>query len=547
MKQLNWLFFLTTTGVILALNLFPMLYLSSHSPAGRTYALIHNNVQDFYLYQSLMNEGAAGSWLIYDPFTTESHRTSVIFSFFTILGKISKIAGLPFVFTYHLARVLGGVLFLYAAYTLLKRLKLNHTNLAYLFLLFATPLITTKNINGAAVKIPFMYWWTGMDTVRRAAYLPHHMFGAFSMVISVLLIIGFVKTSRRQILFMLSLLAVLMAYIHTPSLFILLIILPPSVIIYLLSNKIDQKSILKFIPLGIYWTIGLLALILMVSQSNQGFPWSQYLEWEKTLQYPLKEELLGGLGFLLPFALIGLPAAVLSGNFAKILIACWFAVPLLLIPFAPYLNISNIRLIQGLPYLTMAILAVIGLETLIAVILRMTAVVKNKPYESVQSKLKRKITFIVYPLVLTAFFLVNIPVIVWSVKDQIREYSPIFGNVYPDDRLRNAFAFINNNYPAKTIVLSTFYTGNYLPVYTHTLSFIGHTSYTANLNIKEKAVMKFFENKMTTDEAARFLKDNKIKLVFQGPEEKPLYHSLLYPEQLKPVFTEDVASIYEVQ
>ena len=547
MKQLNWLFFLIATGVILILNLYPMLYLSSHSPAGRTYALIHNNVQDFYLYQSLMNEGATGSFLIYDPFTTENHRTSVIFSFFTILGKISRNAGLPFVFTYHIARVLGAVLFLYAAYLLLKRLKLSHTNLAYLFLLFATPLFTSKNINGAAVKIPFMYWWTGMDAVRRAIYLPHHMFGAFFLVVSVLLIIGFVKTAGKQKMLWLTILAVFMAYIHTPSLFILLIVLPPSVIIYLLSNKIDQRSVLKFIPLAIYWLIGLLALILMVSQSNQGFPWSVYLEWEKTLQYPLREELLGGLGFLLPFALIGLPSALFSGNFAKILIACWFSIPLLLIPFAPFLNISNIRLIQGLPYLTMAVLAAIGLETLTAFILRMIAVVKNKPYESVQSKLKQKVILIVYPLVLTAFFLVNIPVIVWSLKDQIREYSPVFGNVYLDDRLKNAFAFINNNYPAKTIVLSTFYTGNYLPVYTHTLSFIGHTSYTANVSLKEKAVMKFFENKMTWEEAAKFLKDNKIKLVFQGPEEKPLYNGLLYPNHLKPVFMEDVASIYEVK
>src|SRR3989338_409209 len=546
-KILLPLIYLLSTFSILALNLYPMLYLARHSPAGRTYALIHNNVQDFYLYQALMNEGAQGSFLIHDPFTTENHKSSIIFSYFTVAGKISRLLNLSLVFTYHALRLVGAVLFFLSAYIFIKSLSIARPYLAYIFLLFATPLFTMKSMNGIMTKIPFMYWWTGMDAVRRAIYLPHHMFGAFFLVVSVLLIIGFVKTAGKQKMLWLTILAVFMAYIHTPSLFILLIVLPPSVIIYLLSNKIDQRSVLKFIPLAIYWLIGLLALILMVSQSNQGFPWSVYLEWEKTLQYPLSAELLGGLGFLLPFALIGLPSALFSGNFAKILIACWFSIPLLLIPFAPFLNISNIRLIQGLPYLTMAVLAAIGLETLTAFILRMIAVVKNKPYESVQSKLKQKVILIVYPLVLTAFFLVNIPVIVWSVKDQIREYSPVFGNVYLDDRLKNAFAFINNNYPAKTIVLSTFYTGNYLPVYTHTLSFIGHTSYTANVSLKEKAVMKFFENKMTWEEAAKFLKDNKIKLVFQGPEEKPLYNGLLYPNHLKPVFMEDVASIYEVK
>src|SRR3989338_6476592 len=198
LKQLNWLFFLISTGVILALNLFPMLYLSSHSPPGRTYALIHNNVQDFYLYQALMNEGAQGSFLIHDPFTTENHKTSIIFSYFTILGKISRLLNLPLVFTYHATRLIGAVLFFLSAYIFIKSLKIARPYLAYIFLLFATPLFTMKSMNGIMTKIPFMYWWTGMDAVRRAIYLPHHMFGAFFLVVSVLLIIGFVKTAGKQ-------------------------------------------------------------------------------------------------------------------------------------------------------------------------------------------------------------------------------------------------------------------------------------------------------------------------------------------------------------
>src|SRR3989344_4533277 len=370
MKQLNWLFFLIATGVILILNLYPMLYLSSHSPAGRTYALIHNNVQDFYLYQSLMNEGAAGSWLIYDPFTTESHRTSVIFSFFTILGKISKIAGLPFVFTYHLARVLGGVLFLYAAYTLLKRLKLNHTNLAYLFLLFATPLITTKNINGAAVKIPFMYWWTGMDTVRRAAYLPHHMFGAFLLIVSVIFILRFFSSRNLKYLIFASLLSPLMAFIHTPSLIILLITIPSALFQYWLLNIrkfIENWNLIigNYLYLFVYWIIGLLSLSYMVSQTNKGFPWNQYLLWERNLQYPLAKELIPALGILFPFSLLGIIISIASRKFDRIFVACWFAVPLLLIPAAGKLGMSNIRLIQEIPYLSQAILAIIGINFLV--------------------------------------------------------------------------------------------------------------------------------------------------------------------------------------
>ncbi|KKS97779.1 MAG: hypothetical protein UV73_C0005G0056 [Candidatus Gottesmanbacteria bacterium GW2011_GWA2_43_14] len=544
MKKTDIAFFCLSTAVILFLNLYPLVKLARRAPSGRTYALIHNNVQDFYLYQSLMNEGATGSWLIYDPYTTEAHRSSIIFSFFTVLGKISRIFNLPYALTYHAARITGSLLFFLAAATAIRKLKIPHSNIAYFFFLFASPFLTSKNISGAITEIPFMYWWTGMDAVRRAAYLPHHMFGGFLLIVSVILVNAFIKSTKKVHLVFLSLTAILMAYLHTPSLFILLIILPPAVLIYLAVKK--NLSISGLFGLAAFWIIGFVSLALMVSQSNRGFPWSQYLEWEKTLQYPVMEELAGSFGLLLPLAILGTLAAFASGRFSRILVACWFAVPLLLLPFAPMLNISNIRLIQGIPFLTLGMLAVLGTEVIIRLVLKLISVFINQPLSKKQ-KLIFPVNRFVYAILIVLFSLSVYPTIAWSVKDQIREYTPIFGNTYLDNRLQYVFSFIKDRYPAKIIVLATFYTGNYLPVYTHTLSFIGHTSYTANISMKEKAVMRFFENKMTQGEAEKFLRDNKIRLVFQGPEEKPLFKGLLYPEILKPVYREDVANVYEVK
>lgn len=286
----------------------------------------------------------------------------------------------------------------------------------------------------------------------------------------------------------------------------------------------------NYLYLLVYWIIGLLSLAFMVSQTNKGFPWNQYLLWERTLQYPLKEELIPALGILFPFALIGILVSVLTRKFERIFLACWLVVPFLLIPFASLLGMSNIRLIQGIPYLSLSILAVIGIDFLF--------------------KLAKKIKYLSFALFLilnSLFLILWLPVISWSIKDQIREYSPIYGNTYLDDRLHPAFEFINRNYIPKTTTVSTFYPGNYLPVYTHTISFIGHTGYTNNLAKKDPEVNNFFYMKMKPEEAKSFLTDNKITLVFQGPEEKILYPKYLYPDILKPVYDKEEATIYEIK
>ena len=550
----NVLFFIFTTLSIILLNLYPLITLAKKSPPGRTYSLIHNNTQDFYFYQALMNEGANGHWLIYDPYTTEDSRPSVIFSYFTVLGKLSRLLRLPYAYTYHIFRILSSVLFFLAAFRLIYFLALPNPGLTYLFFLLSAPFFN--------VESPYMYWWTGMDPVRRAAYLPHHMFGGFLLIVSVMLILRFYSSKKVKFLLFAFPLSLVMAFVHTPSLIILLIVLPPTVILYILLNYKIIKLFGNFKWFFIYWIVGLLSLAFMVSQTNKGFPWNQYLLWERSLQYPLDKELFGALGMLLPFGLLGAIIALLSRKFESVFVATWFAFPLLLIPVASKLGMSNIRLIQGIPYLSLAILAITGIDYLINKLVNIPSVIQfakqNEFTEGYTDTLINKFKYqrykkfinlrlAVYWIIAVLFFAYSSRLISWSVKDQIREYSPIFGNTYLDDRLHRAFAFINNNYPPKTTTVSTFYAGNYLPVFTDTVSFIGHTGYTYNLAGKEPEVQKFFSSKMSPEEAKSFIMNNKITLVFQGPEEKILYPDYLYPGILIPVYDRPDTAIYELK
>jgi len=538
----NLIFFLAACLVILGLNLTPTIAHLRHAPPGRTFTLIHNNAQDFFFYQSLMNEGVGGAWLTSDPYTSEPHQSSIIFSYFLWLGKLSKTFALPYSVTYHLARIILSIFFLFAVFYLLFQMKIPHPKLAFFFFLFAAPFMHRISDGGKVVSVPYMYWWTGIDPVRRAAYLPHHMFGSLFLVLSFIFLIKYLRTGNIKYIFYLIIAAVLLAFVHTPSLLILLLVIPPTIIISILtaSDPKDWQIKRKYIGIAIYWIIGALFLLLMLSQTNKGFPWSQYIAWEKRLQFPLPSELAGALGILFPAAILGGIKALFSKRFEYILAFSWLFIPFLLIPLAPIFNLSNIRLIQGAPYLPLSILAVIGIETIGLAIKRVAS-------DSKDESIAKKILYaseIANFIIIAVFLIFTIPTISWSIKDQIREYWPIFGNVYLDNRLQNAFSFISSNFPPKTITLGTFYTGNYLPAYTPTISFIGHFGYTYKIDEKQALARKFFENKMSDKEAKDLILDNKITLVWQGPEEKPIYSNYLYPNLLKPVYDKEEVTLY---
>lgn len=518
MKHIS--FFVILAVTILTLNLIPLIIHIYHAPSDRTFSLIHNNAQDFYFYQSLMNEGAQGAWLTTDPYTTESHTPSIIFSYFLWLGKLGSVLGISHAFMYHLVRIILSLLFLLITYHLLLFIKIPYPRLAFFFFLFAQPFMHGSQ--------PYMYWWTGMDAIRRVAYLPHHMAGNLLLTLLVIFLLRFWETRKKKFFIISLFISFALAFIHPPSLLIILLILPPSVLIYFSMHRFE---IHQFSWLLVYWITGLLVLLFMYLQSGKGFPWSQYIDWEKNLQFPLGRELIGAFGILFPFAVLGATRAFLSKRFDYMFVAFWFFLPILFVPLAPYLSISNIRLVQGAPFVPMAILAVLGIKSLI---------------NFIHLKTNECTGLLGYWVIGLLFIVFTFPTLSWSLQDQIREFSPIYSNIYLEKKLFPAFRFINQMVKPKTKTIAAFYTGNYLPVFTHTVSFAGHFGYTYNVERKQSEIEKFFKNAMTPQEAKELLVNNGIDLIFQGPEEKPLSNTYLYPEILKVIYDKEGITMYRL-
>lgn len=115
-------------------------------------------------------------------------------------------------------------------------------------------------------------------------------------------------------------------------------------------------------------------------------------------------------------------------------------------------------------------------------------------------------------------------------------------NVYIPQNLYDGFLWIKNNTNQNGIILTRFITGNMLPGISGRKVFIGHQISTINFPAKQAFVEKFYSNQMTIKEAQKFLKDNKIDYVFNGPEESSLIPQT-YPF-LKPIFKNDLVVVY---
>jgi hypothetical protein len=566
-KLIPYITFLVVAGTILGLNVTPLIAHIGHTPTGTQFSYIHNNVQDFYFYQSLMNQGRNGNFLIKDPFTTENHQPSLIFAYFPWWGFIAKILNLPNSALYHGIRLIMGFFALLAAFFLIRRLRFPYPTLTFILATFASPLLKTTNPGGIEQVTPYMYFWTGMDAIRRAAYLPHHMVGAFLLLSCLLLLLSYIQKGVRRNLIFALLLAIPMGFIHTPSLFVLLLVLPSAylftmikitLVSYLKHAQFSMKKIFFenenpriFLATLSFCIIGSVVLFTMLTQTNKGFPWSQYLTWEKTQQFPFDRELMGAFGVLVPFTFMGAFIGLIGNSYQWSLVSCWFLLPLLLSPFAAHLNLSNIRLIQGVPYVPLSMLAVLAVATVQKFFNRTLFLTLSKKIKF-HNKMSTTFSHLILKnwligLLIIIFLVFTVPTLSWSVKDQIREYWTPYSNVYLDSRLFRAFDFINITFPSKTNTLATFYSGNYLPAFTDTVSYIGHTGYTYQVNGKEKLADQFFKGKMPTEDVKKLLTDNNITLIYQGPDEKGMFRSYLYPDLLKPVYDKPEATIYTLK
>ncbi len=82
-------------------------------------------VPDGYSYLAKMQLGASGAWLYTLRFTTDPGAPVSLFTFYILLGHLARLTGLGVLATYHSARILTSLFFLWTAYHVLGPITAN--------------------------------------------------------------------------------------------------------------------------------------------------------------------------------------------------------------------------------------------------------------------------------------------------------------------------------------------------------------------------------------------------------------------------------------
>jgi hypothetical protein len=160
---------------------------------------------------------------------------------------------------------------------------------------------------------------------------------------------------------------------------------------------------------------------------------------------------------------------------------------------------------------------------------------------TITSALKKNFRGLVVFVVATLIFLTTSGSVVGYYLPITKPSAP-FINVYIPSPVMEAVSYLNHNIPLYSHVLSTFYTGMYLPSFTDTVVYVGNERATNQFYEKYQFSEQFFRGTMLLSDVPRFLEDNDITYVFWDVGESPIR----YQTYLTPIFQNSMVTLFRV-
>lgn len=459
--------------------------------------------EDGYSYLAKMRLGARGEWLFTLRYTSEPHDGGFLFAPYLLLGKLTGLVisdtdpRLPtaLALTFHAVRAVLGV-GLIALYYRFAAVFLRSPRLRFLALI----LMTLGGGLGWLLALAGLDDWLGSLPVD--FYVPEGY--------SFLVLYGLPHVILARCGMLVGFLALFRALQHQGP--------PRAWLKWALLAGVGWLVMGLCVPF--YITVGYILLGvwgLALWRRERRFPWALF--WRAVVsalvvlpvlvynailfatndvfgQWSAQNQLASPhpLHYVVGYIALAVPAAVgirwvwrRTGSQPYALLAAWVIV----VPVLVYLPINvQRRLAEGV-IIPLSILAAAGLPLLLGQRWR---------------RGRRVLLALVLP---TSFFL-------WigGLFTVLTPDRPLF---HPTDELR-ALDRLNALAPVDAVVLSSMETGNYLPVRTNLLAYVGHGPETLESDDKKEAAKRFFAGELDP-EAEQALLEN-VDYVFYGPEEQ---------------------------
>jgi hypothetical protein len=512
--------------IIVLLNASVWIVKSAKTPAGREFIPIHNSLSDYPFYTSVIRQGIDRQVQVFDRFAVEPHEGSVVHFFYLVLGWIGGIFGITSAHViYHVARFILGVgwcMVIYWLCDVMIREKWVRI-LAFFFSLYSASFPRFLFVDGGVTTSWFMTWWSELDPIIRAAFVPHFTLGHIAMVVALIAIFHYERSGDRKWLYRGAVSAWVGAFVHPPSFIQVAMVVPLYVLL------VRRK----------HWVLGALSILvagglglMYINQASDVFPWNQPKQFEGVnFAVPIFEYLLA-LG---PIVLLGLVGALVKRKAESTwLLVIWIVTSLVMIPvskmmpFSPWTfirehPISNIRFLQ------VAIWVPLGILSAHAVVYLWQQYGKRIAIATLVVFML--LTFVGYPA---------------SINGQVNHMYFSAEYTYPKVGYIQAVKALGSVVKPGQVTLSLSLGGVTTPMYINRTTYVGQVVYTPDREAKMKKSWAFYHGDMHVCEAFAFVKENRVGAVLYSFDEQHAGQAVKFYSFLQPWNTYGETTIYSV-
>jgi hypothetical protein len=214
-------------------------------------------------------------------------------------------------------------------------------------------------------------------------------------------------------------------------------------------------------------------------------------------------------------------------SYETIVLMVWGFFPFAILPFVNFLGIPKIRLVQCAPFVPLGIL----LCQLLFVHLKRV--------------ISEKWSYIIAVFIIIYSFYSSVPILINRTESAFG-YIRGWRGVHIPQEDKTALDFIAPILPKESVILADERMGNILPAFAPIVSYFGHSAKTKNFYGKATLTRTFFSGTLTDPDALLFVKNNRIRYVWYGLDERKYSKDVINYSFLHTIYNKDGIIIFQI-
>lgn len=507
------------------------------APRGYVFTGVLTAYDDTFTYFAWMRQSADGHLLMCDLFTSEPQSCEFFLPLWSLLGVIAGVTHLSIPLTFHVARLLAGLLLLIAARPVAISVMKSRTRGRYSLWLYAMSGGLGWLVYFLKNRIDWFNASPGSGSVDlnmpeaiafRSVFAQVHFAVAAALIFaSIKLLFSALVERKRSRALVAGVLVSLLAVVHPYLVVVVCAVAGVAIVTWpwlkdgQSARRSDYRSVAGITAAFGATTFPGLAYLVYLNKSNEVL--REWLRITDTLSPPPWEYALG-------FGIAGVVSVVgfrlMWGDPYGRLLLIWAVVQAALL-YAPFS--FQRRLVEGLQ-LPLSIAASIALFWIARRVFRGATAARYRGLF---------LTGVIAFASLTNFgFVIGQIVARSSSSTDSRRYVPA--------DLVAAFDWLRTNSDHDAVLFSSYLTGNLAPSMTGLRVFLGHYGQTLRSDEKGAQVTAFYAGALSDEAARRLFVEHRVRYMIYGPFERAMHDGFTPPPWLKLAYRRGAVEVFEV-